>query len=122
MHPQHAQIVGVISIYRTQPFQRAGGRHLRCRDKFAQGRNRLRHTYATTNVQHRLFRLRQHLTRLFNFRMRKGVVASNGGEVRLQFAECNPDIFRDINQNRAGRPELATSNASAITRGSSSRD
>ena len=100
VHPQHAQIVGVIGIYRTQPFQRAGGRHLRYRNKFTQGGNGLRHAYATANVQHRLFRLHQHLARLFNFRMRKGVVASNGGEVRLQFAVCDLDIFRDIDQNR----------------------
>ena len=101
VHPQHAQIVGVISIYRTQPFQRAGGRHLRCRDKFAQGRNRLRHTYATTNVQHRLFGLHHHLTRLFHLCMRERIIAFHGREMRFQIAECNLDIFRDINQNRA---------------------
>ena len=32
--------------------------------------------------------------------MRKRVVVSNGGEVRLQFAVCDLDIFRDIDQNR----------------------
>lgn len=91
-------------------------------DKFAQGRNGLRHAHAAAYIQHRLFRLRQHLASLFNLRMGKHVVAFNGGEVRFQIAECNLNIFRDIYQNRAGRPELATSNASAITRGSSSRD
>ena len=102
VHPQHAQIVGVIRVDSTETFQRAGRWHLRCCDKFAQGWNGLRHAYATADVHHRLFRLGQHLTGLFNFRFRKGIVAFNGREVRFQIAESHLDIFRDINQNRTG--------------------
>ena len=70
-------------------------------DKFAQGRNSLRHAHAAAYIQHRLFRLRQHLASLFNLRMGKHVIAFHGREMRLQIAECNLDIFRDIHQNRA---------------------
>lgn len=55
---------------------------------------------AAAYIQHRLFRLRQHLASLFNLRMGKHVVAFNGGEVRFQIAEYNLNIFRDIYQNR----------------------
>ncbi|VAL70733.1 Uncharacterised protein [Enterobacter kobei] len=101
VHPQHAEIVWVVCINRTKTFQRAGGRHLRYRDKFTQGRHGLRHADTPADVQHRLFRLRQHLARLFNLCMRERIVAFHGGEVRFQFAECNLDIFRDIHQNGA---------------------
>ena len=101
MHPQHAEVVRVICLYRTETFQRAGGGHLRGCNERAKRRNSLRHAHTTAYVQHRLFGLRHHLTRLFHLCMRERIIAFHGREMRLQIAECNLDIFRDINQNRA---------------------
>ena len=50
VHPQHAQIVGIIRRYRTQPFQGRRHGHLRNGKKFAQRRYRLRHPHAAANV------------------------------------------------------------------------
>jgi hypothetical protein len=54
VHSQHAEIIRVVCINRAKTFQRAGGGHLRDRDKFTQGRNGLSHADATADVQHRL--------------------------------------------------------------------
>ncbi|MNY80829.1 hypothetical protein D3C86_2220680 [compost metagenome] len=58
VHAQHTQIERVISIHRAEAFQRAGCRHLSDVDKFPQSRNRLRHAYATADIQDGLLRLR----------------------------------------------------------------
>ncbi|MNP79718.1 hypothetical protein D3C76_1776270 [compost metagenome] len=71
------------------------------RDKFAQGRNRLRHPHAAADIEHRFLRVGQHLAGFADFGKRERIVILNGGEVRLQIAQRNLNIFWDINQNRA---------------------
>jgi hypothetical protein len=66
---------------------------LRNGEKFAQRRYRLRHAHAAANVQHRLLRLSQHLQSLFDFRMRKINVVGYHGEMRIEIALSQLDIF-----------------------------
>nr|VUD34349.1 Uncharacterised protein [Raoultella sp. NCTC 9187] len=100
VHAQHPQVIGIVSINRAQPLQRAGRRHLRDRNKLAQSGHRLRHTDAAADVQHRLLRLSQHLQRLLNLGVRESNVIGYRGKIGFELTCCQLDIFRNVYQYR----------------------
>ena len=69
-----------------------------------QCRYRLRHPHAAANVEHRLLRLSQHLQSVFDIRIWEVNVIGYHGEMRIEIALSQLDVFGDIDQYRAGAP------------------